>query len=248
MMKQLLILPFFLSFILFTGCAPDDDSNNTQVTSQIVFKPKIGTEDYSISDSVTYSNGNTVRYDEFKFYISNVVLVGTNGVETYVDSVELIDFSKSGADIFDISLESGSYEKIKFGIGLSQNFNSSDPTLVDISHPLSTLNNMYWSWAIMYRFITISGFYATTPTDDLTETFAYHPGRDQLYKEVEFNLNQKHFYEDTVLEIKLDVSGLMEKTAVVDLVNTPTWHGSIPNIAVAQKIVDNFAASLSINN
>ena len=247
-MKQFLFFPLILSFFLIAACNSDDESNNSQVTSQIKFIPKVGNENYSISDTVTYSNGNTLRYDDFKFYISNVRLIGTNGVETYVDSVELIDFKTSGKNVFDINLDSGPYEKIKFGIGLTPDLNSQDPTLVSVNHPLSTLHNMYWSWALMYRFITISGFYATNPNDDLTETFTYHPGRDQLYKEVELNLNQKHFYDDTVLEIKLDVAGLMDKTAIVDIENNPSWHGSISDIAVAQKIVDNFAASLSINN
>lgn len=249
MRKQFLIFPLLLSFLFLTGCNDDDDdSSAAQVTSQIVFKPKMGTDDFSMSDVITYSNGTTMRYEQFKYYISNVILVGSNGEETYVDSVHLIDLDDPGSGMFDIELESGAYEKIKFGIGLSPNFNSSDPTLYEIDHPLSTLQNMYWSWATMYRFISISGYYSTTSTSDLTETFAWHPGRDQLYKEVEFNLYQKHFYDDTVLEFNLDIPGIINKIETVDVPNEPTWHGSVADIAVAQKIVDNFAASLSIKN
>lgn len=247
MIKKLLTYSL-LSLFFVVSCNSDDDSNNQTVTSQILFKPKVGTEDYSLSDTVTYANGHTLRYDDFKFFISNIRMVATNGEEHYVDSVKLIDFKSAGTELFDIQLESGPYEKIKFGIGLSPDLNGTDPTLRPIEHPLSVLNNMYWSWATMFKFIHLAGFYAENPTDDLTETFAWHPGRDQLYREVEFNLNQKHFYDDTVLEINLDVSTLMNKTEVVNVPNESSWHGSLTNISVAEKIVDNFAASLSIKN
>lgn len=217
------------------------------VTSQITFAPLINNNAYDISDTVSYSNGLSLRYDEFKFYISNVRLIGTDGVESYVDSVELINFKDPGSESFAIDLNSGPYNKIKFGIGLSPELNDTDPTLVPAEHPLSTVGNMFWSWASLYKFITLSGYY-TTSGNDLTETFAWHPGLDQLYKEVEFDLNQKHFYDNTVLTINLDVNGLINKTAVVDVENESNWHGSPANISVAEKIVDNFAASLSIKN
>lgn len=247
MIKQLFKLSILSFIFIFSSCS-DDDSSSGHVSSQIKFTPVFGNSPYSITDTVTYPNGVTMRFDDFKFYISNIKLLGTNGVESYVDSVELINYNNPGSEIINIGLESGSYEKITFGIGLSPDLNMTDPTLVPSDHPLSTVDNMYWSWATLYKFITLSGFYATSSNSALDQTFAWHPGRQQLYKEVEFNLNQKHFYENTVLEINVDISDLLDKTALIDVPNEANWHGSLDDIIIAEKIVDNFAASLSIKN
>lgn len=247
MIKQFFILSVSSLLLLFS-CNTDDDSSDPTVTSQIVFKPTVNGLPYNISDSVTYSNGTTLRYDEFRFYICNVIVEGTNGEEVYLDSVELIDFNNPGSETFNINLASGSYEKIKFGIGLSDDLNQTEPTLVPADHPLGTHVGMHWPWAALYKFISLSGFYSTTPTSNLENTFNWHPGRSQMFREVELNLNQKHFYDDTVLEIELDVIGMLERTAIVDVHNEPSWHGTPLNNSVAEKIVDNFAASLKIKN
>ena len=245
MIKQLFIYALS-AFTLFVSCKSDD--TDTTTNSQVIFSPVVDNTAYSFDDLITLPSGVTMKYESVKFYISNVKLVGSNGTETDVKSVELIDLMTPGKESFSMNIESGPYEKIKFGIGLSPDLNSTDPTQVSIEHPLGAAGNMYWSWGVQYKFITLTGTYSTPPSTDLNEAFVWHPGRDQLYKEVELNLNQKHFYDDTKLEIQLDVKGLMNRVSTVDIPNESSWHGDLNKISVAQKIVDNFAASLSIKN
>lgn len=247
MIKRLFIYSLS-AFAFLTSCKSDDTDTSIIANSQIIFAPTVDNSTYSFNNIITLPNGISMKYESLKFYVSNVKLVGSNGVETNVKSVELIDLMTAGKESFSIKLESGPYEKIKFGLGLSPDINNTDPTTIPIEHPLGAAGNMYWTWGSQYKFMTLTGTFSTTSSTDLTEAFVWHPGRDQLYKEVELNLNQKHFYDDTKLTINLDIKGLMTRIETVDIPNESTWHGDLNEIATPQKIVDNFAASLSIKN
>jgi len=70
-----------------------------------------------------------------------------------------------------------------FCVGVDSLNNAMDPTSFDVDHPLSSANDMYWSWATKYRFLRIDGrsnASGTLGTDDIL--LAWHTGKDELYR------------------------------------------------------------------
>lgn len=243
--KFIYLIPICLGFCY--SCSNDDDSTgNSEVQAKITFSPVVNNLPYSISDTVEYHSGLKLRYDQFKFYVSNVRLVNNSNVETYIDSVSLIDYSVNGNRSIVYSVNSDQYSKIRFNLGLTEDFNQSDPTKVDYNHPLSPKSDMFWSWGTQYKFITLQGNYGESTDLNLPTTFAWHPGKSELLKTIELDLESLTILENSEIIINLEIADLMDKTAIVDVPNEPTWHGSPSNISTAHKIVDNFVASLSI--
>ncbi|MEL7339228.1 MAG: MbnP family protein, partial [Bacteroidota bacterium] len=143
---------FFLSLATVL-CLALSCENPIEATSSVslVFNPVVGNQSFTGGEIYTSPAGRQYRINFFRMYVSDLSLIKEDGTEVLLSEVDLYDLAADGsAQDFGQSytytdLEAGSYQGIKFGIGLPARLNT-DPAAYAVDHPLSIGNQMYWSW------------------------------------------------------------------------------------------------------
>ena len=182
-------------------------------------------------------------------YLSNITLVHETLGDVVLSEVELYkeaEKEESQARLL-AALPSGNYTSIRFGLGLNETQNQSDPALFPPGHPLSYVENNYWGWLSKYIFVKLEGD-ISSDSDGVSfeKSYLYHLGRDQLYRTVELpydiTLNET---ESKSVDLKLDLSRVFyDAQGAVDMFNENVTH-SEGNIDFAERLMDNLSAAFS---
>ncbi|KAA1247283.1 MbnP family protein [Aquimarina sp. RZ0] len=194
-MKKLSTL--ILIFLTIISCKDDDNTVGTDTdtigTVNFEFKNNVGNDLIDLNTgSYTNQSNETYTISELKYIVSNIVLIKDNGDEfTYpvADSYFLINEEVAESKKVNlVDIPSGTFTKIKFGIGVDQS-----------KYPLNGVNNfiptaeeseMLWSWSAGYKFIKFEG--AFTPSGGTMADFILHIGSHGTtldnYKEVLLDL------------------------------------------------------------
>lgn len=216
---------------------------------EVNFKLYNGTVPMAWDEVIAIGGVNEFRMEFFKFYISNMYAVNTDGSKQKLVDVILPDASSADGMTFTFPVAIGSYDKIEMGVGLDTLLNASDPVQFAADEPLSSSQAMYWSWADKYRFTRIDGRANEndtigSPTDILV---AYHPGADEFLRVKEM-VNPFEITEGntTQFNIKLDFSIVFNGPAgTIHIPTEPQTHTTPETYTLATKFTDNFAASFS---
>lgn len=188
-MKKMLI--FGLSVMAFASCAAnkiaqaieDEKKKAASATSvpqqnvSIQFAAKVGTQMFDCS-TANYANigtsNSTLTPKDFRFYVHDVRLVRSSGVEVAVtltqdnayqyQNLALLDFENGAAGTLCAAQgnsgtnttvrgtiaasESLSFSKIRFKLGVPQNLNQNG---VGNTHPPLDVSYMFWSWTTGYK-------------------------------------------------------------------------------------------------
>ncbi len=244
-MKIVAYFSLFFSIFLIS-CDPDSDSND--FTAQINLAPMFGETAFNME--TTYENGDGVDllFTSFKYYMNHIELIHEDGSIHELEEVALMDLSTVSTTIISGKLKKGNYVGLRFGLGLDPGFNSMDPTSFAPSHPLSTGQNMHWSWAMKYKFSLIEGKFDDTNDGLANQNFAWHPGLDTLYREVEVSFSNRTLDEGNAqLELVFDLQEIIDGDADLDLMNENFSHSSPENMFIVTKIVDNFAQAFKVD-
>jgi len=165
-----------------------------------------------------YKNRN-IAVETFRFYISDVTILATDGSEFLLSEVELVDFSEEDTlwvNQFEYKFPPNkTFTQIRFGLGLNPILNNSDPATFEFNNPLSIYPGMYWVWASKYIFSKIEGKIDNDQDGDADQAFFYHTGFDKYYQSVSpitINLNST-LGSTEQLNIAIDV---------MDIFNQPT--------------------------
>ena len=205
MKKILLALGILIGLI---SCNNDDNAA-LPGTVNLVFANKVGNASLVLnSESYTNASGETYRVSELKYIISNIVLVGANGVEYTVPQAEsyFVINQEAQASLM-ISLpevDGRKYSQIRFGFGVDQS-----------NYPLNGVNNfiptaeetgMLWSWSAGYKFIKFEGEFDTATATD--EPFLIHVGSHgstlDNYKQITLDLATEISVNDNSSQINID--------------------------------------------
>ncbi len=148
-----------------------------------------------------YEAGMKVKLQLFQFYISNLELVSnTSGVEQTVplSDVELISFkeivdetaAQQGINLTYTDIPDGKYTQIRFGLGLTEALNSTNPSDYTPPHPL---DDHYWSAALGYVFTKIEGNADLEGNGEYTNDgkLTFHSGHNSLYQELTFPIDME---------------------------------------------------------
>jgi hypothetical protein len=181
------------------------------------------------------------------------MLQNTNGTWVRLKDYQLFDLSRrhsaskvqhgKGERITVNALE-GTYQAIRFGMGLAPQYNSLDPTLFPASHDLSVYHGMYWDWNSGYRFFLIEGLQDTSSVGSLGEPipFAYHLGTDSLFETLEFEFDEIQLTSNRggalppALDLELDLVKLFySSTDTIHPAVEPVTHTS-GNFPLARRI------------
>lgn len=249
------LLLFVSATLAFTHCTKKKEevtpaSNQTQSVA-LRMNPTIGNDPLNFSSVYTTNSGQKYTLSMFRYYVSNIRLVKTDGSEYNVTGKYLL-VTPSVSDYALGELPVGDYKGIKFTVGIDSATNHSDPTPYPASHPLAIQSPaMHWSWNSGYIFTMIEGTCDTTVnnTDVLTygqysHGMFFHLGMDPLKREVDLSNSAFSISAETskTIAIKADLNKFFTG---IDLKTENTTH-TMGTMALATRAANNIPSMFSI--
>lgn len=211
----ILLLALFLA--LQYSCKPDPIFEAT-TDVELIFKGKYADEVLMINTEYEY-DGNPIRFDQFNFYISNVVLVKEivgNPEETELLEIDFVDLSFKPADVNDATegfvitapnIPIGEYSGIKINLGVASDLNKTSWEDYATGHPLRKAGH-YWSAWNSFIFSKTEAKIDVDSDGTFTHKLAYHTGSDEAYRTKFFAKNIK-LDEDVTSKISFVVDAKM---------------------------------------
>jgi len=235
--------------------APDTSKKGSVL---VAFENKFGSDDFELLKRFTLNDSITVVTEDFKYYVSNIVLNNTNGSQ-YVIPQESSYFLINQAQIItqSINLQSipeGDYSSLSFILGIDS-AKSVSPVgertgVLDVS---GEAKSMYWTWNSGYIFFAFEGTFSSSKV--LNNSFKYHIGGFGGYNAPNLN-NIKNItipFGNSVLKIRngkkphvhitADVSAMFKGDGAISIEANPTVMFSPYSVNVANKYATMFQFS-----
>ncbi len=204
--------------------------------------------DYTIGDTILHPSLNR-KYliSTLKFYANYMKLVSTTGVE--VDVNEFYLYESYDVKSITASVPAGTYNKIKYDVGVKEKINHENPNIYPLGHPLAVSSSMNWGQTLGYLFLMLEGYTDPTGSASIFSNFKYDCGLDSLYKSVTLPITAVTIAENatTPIEIQIDVNQLFDGNAGnVDIVNNNITHSTgVLGFQTANTVLDNFVGATS---
>ncbi|MFT5821383.1 MAG: hypothetical protein ACI8ZM_002636 [Crocinitomix sp.] len=236
-----------LLLIGVSACNKNGEKINSDLS--LSFQTQVGGSNYAINDVYRNASDVDIKFESFQFYLSDISIINSDGDARLLSEIELFRFDATGHSSLDFRVPHGEYESIQFGIGVKKALNEADPSnYSEADHPLNTIENTYWGWAGMYRFIMNEGRFDADLDGDFEGIFAYHTGRELSYRTLtlthDFEISKK---EANALNFTIDLYQLLEKSGnEVDVTTEPFYHGSTENEDITIRISDNMVGAIEI--
>jgi hypothetical protein len=239
----------FIAVLLLGALACNKNSEKINSDLSLSFQTQVAGSNFAINDVYRNASDVDVKFESFQFYLSDITIFNSDGDAHLLSEIELFKFEATGKSSLDFRVPSGKYESIQFGIGVKKELNEADPSAFsEAGHPLNTIENTYWGWASMYRFIMSEGRFDTDLNGEYEGIFAYHTGREASYRTLtlthEFKISKK---EDNALNFNIDLYQLLEKSEnEVDVTTEPFYHGGTETEDISIRISDNMMGAITI--
>ena len=238
--KRFLLL---LALPLLPACSVDDDTPKAG-TVAVEVQSMVGADDFQLYQSYTSPVGDQFEVSTFKYYISNVKLIASNGQATFVEPESYHLIAQDEKNSFELKgVPPGSYDKIEISIGVDEAHNHS----TDQEGDLDPSNDMVWDWDTGYKFLSLVGTYTG---DTRNGGLVFHVGGDTNYKTITLNLpqtinlNQKSTYS---LKLQADVNELYQGPNLIDFdVMNTGGHGAGPSM-IAENYSSGFLKVVEVN-
>ncbi len=255
-MKKIAFALLSVSLLFIATACTDNENPEQSGVLELTFKGDFGADPLMMyAQEYPYEAGMAVKFQLFRFYLSDVTLLKTPGEMqsgVKVSDVELVDFkdiqsadaAQKGYTIKIENVPAGNYAGLLSGLGVSPTLNKTQPGNYDPTHPLS---DNYWSWALGYVFTKIEGTADVDGDGQLTDKITFHIGGDSYYRTKEFN---KAFTvkagETTRLNFEVDLRRILVASAdnYLDFKKVTIDHTN--NVEIANFISDNLKAAVEI--
>ncbi len=203
MKLKFLRIPIVVIYSLLLLNCSSDDAGEQWGPVQIKFENRFeGLSPIILNNTIqTSSNGQKHRFSALKYIVSNFTLTQSNG-ETFTYHLNDPDKGAFVVDqndavinevTFDLdSIPAGTYTKVKFGLGISQDAYLLGGESQGEFWAEASDEGMTWAWAAGYIFVKLEGVYG----DALNTNFLNHTGNmgnvsengtPNLYREIEIN-------------------------------------------------------------
>ena len=226
-MKNVIFLLTFSSLLLITSCGKENTIPIDTAEVNLSFRANYAGETLILNTENYDYLGSPIRFSRINFYISNLAIVNDDG-ETDLSEIQFIDLTKShntqadseiGTTMSFSNVPVGSYNQLRFGVGVPVDLNKTNPSDYSTMHPLGADNSgEYWEAWDSYIFAKIEGQYDVDGDGDYGGSndisFAYHTGGDfpGLYPIIELdNSLILRAGETTDLIFELDVALLFKQ-------------------------------------
>lgn len=179
---------FALLLIVFSSCRDDDREANLN----LVFQANFGTDILELNKEYKMLDGKAFLISRSDFFLSDVRLVADNGTEVDLFDYIQVDFESSpgGVSFLAKDLPSQNYETLRFGLGLNEDLNKTEPIDYDLNDPLSN-SGYYWSAWDSYIFSKTEGRVDEDGDGSITDGWIFHTGKDELFREVSISLDKE---------------------------------------------------------
>lgn len=180
-------MPALFFFIALSACKDDDkpDPSTPPELGEIVieFENRAGDETLVFGKNYVNAIGDTVNYSIFDYFVSNFVLVTTDGTEYVVPKDDCYFLCKGddqdSREITLTDIPTGDYSQIRFIIGVdsAKSVSPIDERIGDLD-PAGEASGMYWSWNAGYIFVKVEGTSPQAPIEASTgqRIFQYQTG------------------------------------------------------------------------
>lgn len=190
----------------------DGNFDPTKGVLKMSFEHLVGSDAFQKNVNFTDASNNTYRFNEIRYWVSNIELTKDNGevvkVEDgyfLIENRDTIIFHGTSNNTTTNNMKSpprvresftvgnipvGNYTKVKFAIGVDPKYNNN----FAISAGELDINQMFmtpsWAWKTSYIFLRTRGIYLAVGGDPLTDShkFVAETGGNDAYRTVEFNL------------------------------------------------------------
>ena len=250
-LSKYFLLLFALGSVTFSACKKDEEDETPQpdptptVSSmRLEMEHVFGGANFTLNTPFVTAGGDTLNFNLFRYYISNLVLVKTDGSEYKVpESYYLVDQSVPTSRLITISdIPVAEYKGFRFMLGVDSTRNVSGTQ----TGALDPANNMFWSWNSGYIFLKAEG---TSPQiTDMGGAFTYHLGGFRTTNNTRAYQTFSHTFSGEVMSIKpnaipqihmkVDLRALFNGVSVA---SNPMTH--MPG-ATAVSMMQNFASGV----
>lgn len=178
MRKIKTILMAITTVAALSSCSKKDDNNDsTPAKVTLQFDHYVGAEKLTLGTDAAgakayTSNGQTLKFSEVKYVITNVVLVKADGTKVpyHTEDLDKGGFLINQADAASLApvlneIPSGEYKGIEFGLGVKKELNNLSlqdkfPNFYKLTGSFKQKEIMHWEWANGYRFVKLEGWYS----------------------------------------------------------------------------------------
>lgn len=201
------------------------------------------------SQNYVLDNGNKIIFSKFKYYISNIKLIASDGtVYTETESYHLIDDADSTSKLFTLlNVPFKQYASITFMIGVDSARNVSGAQ----TGALSASNNMFWTWNTGYIMAKVEGAsqQSTAPANSVAFHIGGFKGTNSALKVVSpsFNGSTANVSSTVTPEIHLKCN-LKEWFMNPTTIDLSTTNNITMVNTVSKSIADNYADMFSIKH
>jgi len=206
-------------------------------TATLTFDARVGDEDFALNKNFSINN-RTYYLDYLRYWVSNVVLIKTDGSEYSVPkSYYLIEETNERSvigrptkyparkreNVVINDIPAGNYKAIRFSIGVDATHNNNQ-SLQDgeLSQTDGMINVDSWSWNTSYIFTALGGYVSEGST---TKQFQVETGLNANYKTVTLTLPKTSSSKSTTLILKVDVPKIIDG---LDLIAVSTISANFP--------------------
>jgi len=243
-MKKLfpiLILALTIQF----SCEPNPTFEET-ADIELIFKGKFDSETLMINSEYEY-DGYPMRFDQFNFYISNVVLIkeisGTPE-ETELKEIDFVELSfkpaeqeeaEGGFVVTAKNIPIGEYSAIRIGLGVPTDLNKTSPSDYGSTHPLKR-DSHFWSAWESFIFSKCEARVDVDNDGGFTHKLSYHTGADEAYR-TKFMAKDIEVVEGQTTQVTFEV----DAKKIFEGVNIMTVTGThnIGDMDIVNQIMDN---------
>ena len=187
MKKQnlLLLLVLLVSVFAFNACKDDEGDDTVTGFGEVEIELESRAGDAALAFGTEYTNaaGEKLKFTTFDYYVSNIVLVKSDGTEYAVpknESYFLVKHDDPDSKAIKLSnVPAGDYTGLRFVVGVdSAKSVSPIGERTGVLDPAGAASGMYWSWNAGYIFVKVEGTSPVAPVDPGSgeNIFQYHTG------------------------------------------------------------------------
>lgn len=235
------------SVILFAGCKKDPEvPENTMQQLSFHIHNNVGNQEADYSSTFSDATGRKFSLTDYRYYLSNIVLIKADGSELPLTDVVLL-VNPANHDYVLAEVPTGDYKGLTMLYGLDSVTNHQDPATYPADNPLSIQSpGIHWDWNSGYIFSKIEGLCDTSlaANGQADFQFFYHVGMDMMKRTIDMSNHPFTIQagSDKELVLELDLLDVLEN---VDLRTENETH-TFNNMPLAEKIADNFAVSFTM--
>lgn len=209
---------------------------------KLAFKARVGEDVFKRNEFIYQNPGGDgqFRINDFRFFLSNVRLTGSNGqVISVPDSYHLARFDNANA-AYELSineLEIDELQSVSFAIGVDAPTNHSIQTRGD----LDPNSQMAWNWEVGYKFILFEG---NLQMGNHRQPLVYHVGFSDNLRRFSFGFDTPMELDSaSQLEFDVDVLKLFDSASKIDMAE---MSSVIFNKSDARMMADNYGTMITL--